>query len=267
MKVLLFGDSNTSGAFMHGKTWVDRFAEEMQARRDEPVEVVQKALHVERPGTVSYAETKLSEDRPDLVIVPASSYQFQAPLVWVRVERVFGKRAGDSFHKMERNLDSTTRHRGRVKERFTSTMRALAQTLIGGDPITSQEAVTQTYIDLMRVLSKPESIEVVFFPMPGRSKYARTRKAQERRAVFFSTLQAAAGQHRIAWADTLGAFAAIPNSVPLQTVDGLHYNERGHEIFYQSIIAAFDRAGVAVRDTSRTQRTQTHNTDPSEAVI
>ena len=103
--------------------------------------------------------------------------------------------------------------------------------------------MTQAYTDILRMLSQAESTEVVLFPYPGRGEHAKKGNAPQERRRFFDDLKAVAAQHRFGWADVEGAFDAVPESVPVM-VNDLHYNEHGHRLMYEALIAEFDRMGT-----------------------
>lgn len=226
MKILVFGNSDSSGQFVEGRTWTE-LAEAMLIERDMPDAAVNTVrFSAEAPSAVAYVEKKVTNVEPDAVVLPIGSFAFTAGFVWVRVGSLFGERAGRWYRRVEEGFDSRTRKGGRPRRMLNAAGRRVTRTIIGTKPLSTREAVTRSYLEVLRALSRHENLPVVIITYPGAGAHARSAKAIAARRLFFAELRAAADGYRYQWVDGPEVFASVAG--PVHGADSLHFNEAGH---------------------------------------
>ena len=238
MKVLALGNSDSRGDRITGRTWSDIARHDLGARLASPLVFENIPYSVIGPTAVAYAERKLAEAEPDVVVLPLGSYLFTAGFTWVRVQRLFGQRAGRWYRRIEERFDRETRERGSVGDGVNRFARVVLRRVVGTQPMATREQVVAAYGDLFRTLSRREEMSVVIVTYPGRGEHARSKRAIRERALFFPEVEALARRHHFGWVDGERAFAAAPPGEVIHRVDGLHFNDYGHELLGKAVVAA-----------------------------
>lgn len=241
MKVLVLGDSDSSGSFTGERTWTDGVREGLQAGQAGEVTLESITFSALPPTAASYAERKLHQLEPDLVIMPVGSFLFTAGFVWVRVRRLLGDRAGRWYRAMEERWDSQTRDRGHVRGALNRYSRTAVRLIVGTQPLSTREAITQSYRDIFRTIAKFENVHVLVFSYPGVGEHARKGKAPLARRRFFPDVRAAAESHHYAWLEGAEIFAGVDYSELTKFQDGLHFNQKGHQMIADAVLGAIAR--------------------------
>lgn len=232
MKILVLGDSDTSGRQIGGEPWPELLRSDLQAGRG-PVELVSVAFSPASPNAAAYCEKKVLEHKPDAVVLVIASFPFVAKFVWLRVEHLLGKRAGRWYKRIEDRFDSSTRGGGSVGKAANRTGRALVPRVLGRSSYASRAEVTKNYLETFRVLSRFEDTEVVLFGYPGISRAAGTTDATKQRKIFFAAVQAAAREHRFAWVDGIDLFTGHAREELM--ADDFHLNEFAHAMIANAV--------------------------------
>ncbi|MGH2608515.1 MAG: hypothetical protein ACRDHF_05445 [Tepidiformaceae bacterium] len=244
MKILVLGNSDTAGVFSGGKTWSAIVADGLAERRDEPVELHEIGFSVLGPTAAPYAERKVRELEPELVILPVGTFAFTIGFVWKRVERLFGKRAGRRYKRLEDRFDASTRGRGTLRDGINRAGRATVRRLLGTQPLGTQREVTDGYARVITALARFEDAQVVLVAHAARGKHHHRRGALARRAVFLADVERAAQAHHFTWVNGDEAYADQAD-VDVKTRDGFHQNEMGHRLLGEHIVATMFAAQMA----------------------
>lgn len=238
MKVLALGNSDSLGAHVTGPIWSEVARARLEAEMSEDVTFENIPYSVTGTTAVSYAERKIAEFEPDVVVLPVASYQFTAGFTWVRVQRLFGVRAGRWYRNLEERFEKQTRGRGSLGDGLNRIARATVRRLIGTQPMATRQQVTAAYDELIGALARHEDLGVVLVTYPGRGAHAQSREAKRERAIFFPEVEAMATRHRFGWVNGETAFdRAAPGDV-IHSVDRLHFNDYGHEVFGSAVADA-----------------------------
>jgi hypothetical protein len=241
VKVLVLGDSDSSGSFSGERTWTDGVRDGLQAERGDAVTLESIAFSALPPTAAPYAERKLRQLEPDLVIMPVGSFLFTAGFVWVRVRRLFGDRAGRWYRAMEEHWDKQTRDRGRLRSALNRHSRSAVRVVLGTQPLSTREAITDSYRDILGTIAQFENVQVLVMTYPGLGEHARKGKAPAARKRFFADVHAAAESHHYTWLEGAEIFAGVDYSELTQFHDGLHFNQKGQQMIAGAVLAAIAR--------------------------
>ena len=91
----------------------------LSAEAGVPVELEHTTFIPTGERAAGIALRRVKEHQPDVVVVPVAAYVFNAPFVWLRVQRIFGKRAGHWFRNIEQVVDSSTYEKGGLRSNPT----------------------------------------------------------------------------------------------------------------------------------------------------
>ena len=238
MNVLVFGNSDSTGAFIEGKVWTQIARDLLQHRFAAPVTVHDIRFSAESPTAAAFASKKVRELEPDVIVLMVGSFPFTAGFTWVKVRSLFGERAGQRYRAFEDSFDQKTRHGGRMRKAVNKLARRGIRRVIGTKPLSTREELTASYLEIFATLSQFEERKVVLMSFPGRGAHALSSKARAQRKLFFSELRKAAEARHFLWVSGVDAFAAVPADVPVHTLDGLHYNDRGHQVLAAALVGA-----------------------------
>ena len=244
MEILVLGDSDTSGRSTGGVSWPQLLQTSLGERFERPVRVHTKGLSAVPPDAWKYAEKCLAETKPDSVVLLVGTFGFTSKFVWLRVQQLFGKRAGRWYRRIEERFDSTTREASGEPRRVNRWSRSAVRKLIGGKSLSTREQVTANYRAIFRSLSKGEEPQVVILIYPGLGQHARTGKGPELRRQFLGDMRQAAHELRFQWVDLTPVFAAQEEPESLK-LDDLHFSAEGHALIATAV-------GAAVADPSAT---------------
>lgn len=242
MDILVFGDSDSEGRRAGGTPWPELLRAALDETGGGPVTIHSLAFSPVPSNSAEYAEKKVRQLAPDTVILVVASFPFVAKFVWLRVERLFGKRAGAWYKRIEDSFDSGTRGKGGGRDSVNRLARRVAPKVVGRSAYSSRKAVSANYRETFRALSRLEDVGVVLFGYPGMSEAASGRTATKERKIFFAEMKAAAAEHRFAWIDGVEIFSGHPREAVM--ADAFHFNPVGHAIIAAAVTEAVlgDRA-------------------------
>jgi hypothetical protein len=243
MKILVFGNSDSTGRFVAGETWTEMAQAALAKKRGTAVEVTTLPFSAEAPSAAAYVEKKTVGLCPDVVVLPVGSFAFTAGFGWVRVRALFGERAGQRYRQVEERFDARTRQGGRLRRTANIVARRVTRAVVGTKPLATREQVTQSYVEVLRTLARHENLPVIILTYPGRGAHARTKKAVAMRRQFFADVKAVADACRYQWVNGEELFASIAGAV--HTSDNLHMNEAGHARLAQVMVDAVMAQAVA----------------------
>lgn len=226
MDVLVLGDSDSGGTFNAGQSWPKLV--EASLPGGEPASVRSIAFSAVPAGAPAFAERKVLELKPDVVIVLVGAFGFTFGFVELRIQRIFGKRAASWSKRLESRFDAQTRRPGHKLYRLNKLGRRLARTVIGTEPLTTREQLTANFREVFRTLARLENTEVIAVTYPGIGQHAHRPRAEAERRRFFADLKAAAESHHYTWVSTEGLFIDLPDW-HAYALDELHFNAFGHE--------------------------------------
>ncbi len=247
MKILLLGNSDTQGIFVDGPTWAGVLREVLANDLGTEVTVTEVKFSAVSPAGPAYAERKVRELQPDLVVLPLGTFAFTVGFSWKRIERLFGERMGARYRRAEEAFDKRTRQAGDEPPRFNRAARKFVRRLIGTQPLTSQERLTANYGDVIRTISRIEDVDLLLVAYPAeRGKHVTVRHIEQRRAAFLGDVGREAQLRHFGLLDSGPLFAAAPADPPLMTTDGFHLQRAGHELLGRAVAeAVLQRRGTA----------------------
>ena len=144
MKLLILGNSDTSGLFTTGQTWSQLLVQGLRDRGID-VEFQESGFVVLSPASAAHAENKVRDFEPDLVILPVGTAMFTVGFVYKRVETFFGKRAARWYRRAEHGFDGKTRDRGSLRGRANAGARQAIRRMVGTQTMSTQAAVTDGF--------------------------------------------------------------------------------------------------------------------------
>ncbi|MEX2081319.1 MAG: hypothetical protein WEC33_06855 [Dehalococcoidia bacterium] len=227
MEILILGDSDSAGAMTGGVAWPELLGASLGGREQEPAGVRSINFSAVPAGAAAYAERKLAELRPDVVILVAGSFAFTFGFVELRIQRLFGRRVAAWAKRLEGRFDAVTRGPEEAPGRTNALGRKVVRWLIGTEPLTTREQLTRNYEEIFRAVARFEQTDVVVMTYPGIGEHARKGNAPRQRAIFFRDLGAAAEAHHFGWVSLSEVFDAQTDWQAVR-VDELHFSAGAH---------------------------------------
>ncbi len=237
MKMLVLGNSDTSGQFAAGETWVQILADGLGAGLGRPLEVRQVGFVLLSPASAAYAEREVGDFEPDLVILPVGTAMFTVGFVWKRVETLFGKRAARWFRRTEDRFDAGTRDRGRLRGGVNAAARKTLRRVIGTQPLSNRQQVREGFEAVLAALARTERAQVALIVAAPRGAHHHRPGAREHRRAFLRAVEAASAHHHFAWIETDGAYAGVSSDAEMKNADGLHQTPAGHRMLGEFVLA------------------------------
>lgn len=237
MKILVFGNSDTGRAVATGPTWPELVRRDLAASSGAPVELIDRRFFP-LPGSLAYAAKLIDEVHPDLVLLPLNEYTFWGVSVELQIRHRLGARAASTFKSAERRFDRITRGKAGVLGSGNRVARNLARRTVGVRSSATATEVTQTYIEILRLLARVEDIQVVIVsyplvPSPG----LRSERMRSARTQFLNRVRSAAHSHHMASVDgdELVRKAGLPASAASHP-DEIHVGEAVHPLYAAEIL-------------------------------
>lgn len=222
MKILVLGDSSSSGTLSDGPPWTEVMRDLLAEEFGESIEIEQKIFVATGEKAAGIAAIAVAEHEPDLVVLTVGNYVFTAPFVWLRVRRLFGRRVGYWFRDIEQSINSATYEKGRVRQRVNRALRAVAHRVIGAETITTREESARTLDETFQQLARAEDVQVVVVADPGIRKIFRDPRQEERRKFYNVDVKASAEARHFLFVDTTPAFVDKEDGTRFIQSDGLH---------------------------------------------
>ncbi|MGE0601128.1 MAG: SGNH/GDSL hydrolase family protein [Dehalococcoidia bacterium] len=233
MQILVLGDSDTSGAYTGGTSWPQILQQDLASELGTDVSVRSVGFSALPENAFEFAEKKVGEASPDVTVLVLGSFAFTSGFVWLRVQKLFGKRAGRWYRRWEERFDDATRDDGGRPRRANLSARWLVRHVIGTSTYSTREKVTENYRKVFRALSRFEDMDVVIFAYPGIGEHARKGKGPALRKKFFADLRSVADDYHFRWVDGAAAFAGL-DFAELR-LDDLHFTPFGHGILANAV--------------------------------
>ena len=237
MKILVLGNSDTSGKFRPGPTWTQMVADGLRERLDSGVELVNHPFTIIDASSAAYAERRVREAEPDLVLLPFGTMTFSVPFVWKRVERRLGKRAGQWYRKAEASFDRGVREKGRLRDTIYRAAKRAAHLALGAEPLSTRERVTEGMRALIDAVARVENTQVVLIAAVSRGPQHEKPGARERRRAFLEEVRRAAGDRHFVFLDSDDAFPAEMTDLDVKNRDGLHQTSEAHRLLADFVLA------------------------------
>lgn len=228
MKLLVLGNSDTSGMFTTGQTWTQMVAQGLRERGDD-VELRETGFVVLGPASAEHAERKVREFEPDLVLLPVGTAMFTVGFVWKRVETLFGKRAARWYKQAEDGFDGRTRAMGSVRDRANVVARKTLRRIVGTQTMSTEPAVTDGFRAVLDTLARIEATQVALIVIAPRGAHHHRPGAKERRRRFLDAVERAARDHHFTWIETDDAYAGV-SDLEMKNPDGMHQTPAGHRM-------------------------------------
>lgn len=242
MEVLVLGDSDSSGAFSDGVSWLQLLEGSLTGGEPSAVRLVR--FSPIPAGAAEFADGKVRELKPDVVIVLVGAYGFTFGFVELRVRRLLGQRAAKFSKRLESGFDARTKGRAGRPSRLNRLGRRIARAVIGTEPLTTREQLTANFKETFRTLARLEDTEVIAVTYPGIGHHANTGKVPQLRKAFFAELKEYAEAQHLTWVSLEGLFADLPDW-RTYAIDELHFNPFGHERVAEQVRLAL--AGIGAR--------------------
>jgi hypothetical protein len=235
MRILVLGNSDTGAEFSGGKPWTE-VARRAVASRGADASLTEIPFSALGAGAPEYAERKLRELEPDVVILPLGTFAFTVGFVWVRVRTLFGERVARRYKRLEDRFDRRTRRAGGIQSLLNRGARRAARAVIGAQPLTTREALTENYRRILRAMARVEDVDVVVvaYPIEVGRFVVKGDIAQERRR-FLAEVAAEAAAHRYALLDSDAVFAGAGGQIVPTTPDGFHLNGTAHRLLGEAL--------------------------------
>ncbi len=242
MKILVLGDSDTSGRFSGGITWPELLEANLNRAGHGSVSVSKVGLSVVGGSAHTYAEKKVREFDPDVVVLALGTFGFTAKMTWLRVQQLFGKRAGAWYRSAEENFDRRTRDSTGTISPLNGLARKAIRRALPGKTFSTREEVTERYREVFRSLGRFEDKQILVMRYPNTTVYPKRSKMPAERRRFVADMKAAAEKHHYEWIETESAFASA-DADGLKS-DSVHFNSDGHVLLAQAMEAAILGRGL-----------------------
>lgn len=226
VKVLVLGDSDSSGRHTGGQSWPELLGESLSRQGDGPAEVLSTTFSVLPETAPEFARKKVEATAPDAVVIVLGSWPFTASFVWLRLQQLFGKRVGRWYRGIEERFDARTRDEAGAPGRLNAFSRRVLRRVVGTKAFSTPEEVAQGYGRVFRTLATFEDARVVVIAYPGLGRHAREGNGPALRKRFFTDMRRIAGEHHFSWVDGGEAFAGV-SEADLK-LDDLHYTPLAH---------------------------------------
>lgn len=231
VRLLVLGNSDTQGRFVDGPTWSAVLRDTLRSDLDEAVELTETGFSAISAGAASFAERKVRELEPDVVVLPLGTFAFTVGFTWKRLERLFGRRIAQRYRRAEEAFDRRTREDGHEPRRVNRLARTAIRSALGTEPLISQATLRRNYADILRAIARIENVDVVLVAYPPeQGRHVTVRNVARRREEFLRDLTAEARSRHYGVVDTAPLFSSAPAGDALLTADGFHLQRHGHEL-------------------------------------
>lgn len=243
MKILVLGNSDTAGTLAGARTWPQVASDLLSAQGVAVTEINEIRFSAVGERAAEFAERKVREFEPDLVILPIGTFAYTVGFVWVQVRERFGVRAATLYRRLEGGFERHTGSGGGGSRTSTRSAinragRRLVRAVIGTRPLTTQEELTGSYRQILRAIARIETVEVLVVNYPGETGPLAKKKLStpDRRLRFLADIRKEAEAHHYRMLIADEAFAAHPEG-SLITPDGFHVSAAGHRVLGEAAAA------------------------------
>ena len=235
MLILILGDSDTEGSVTGGANWPSMVVDSLHSAGVGDIELSSRRFTAVPPNAAAYAERRVSELNPDIVILPVSAWGFTSEFVEYRVQKLLGRRAARWYKRLENRFDRATRDRRAAPAGANKAGRSLVRRVIGTAPQISAGELAEHYREVFRALARFEDTQVIAMMYPGLTVANLTPRVRRARASYAAAMREAAESHRFAW---LAADQIFPRDDGIRqfALDDLHFNEAGHRLIAEEML-------------------------------
>jgi len=225
--ILFLGRSYMSGYGLKGPelAWPHLITKRLIERTGVAITPELRRLNIDGDPT-AYLESVFAEVRADIIVTSLTSYDYATARIQQRLNERLGKRVGDLARAIEKRTlpaDNTKEpgvlHRG---------LKRVGRRWIGVAPQRSREDVMLANERMFRCIARQEQAAAVMsYIWPGVSLTSQNPGYAEAARIFREKTKARTDALHFHWADV-----NVDNSqAPYRLSDGVHINERGHEIY------------------------------------
>lgn len=234
--ILVLGDSDSAGVMSGGVPWPAVLLDRLKSDEIEGVSLESVGFSAVPGNAAAFAQRRLEQYKPDLVILPVGAWGFTSGLVVYRVRRLFGDRVARWYKRLEDRFDHATRKQGTPPAGANRAGREIVRRLIGTAPQITAEELAEHYEEVFRMLARFEDTRVLAMMYPGITRDALPPKVLAVRGRFCARMRQAAERHRFGWLDPDDIF---PPGVPVRSfaADDLHFNAEGHRLIAEAMFA------------------------------
>lgn len=238
VRILIYGHSDTFGVALPDRSaaWPNLAQAELPALLERPVTVRQRPFLPIRAGAGQRAEEILREDPPDVVVFATNPYGFAVTTVANRLRGRLGETNARRYIRLERRINRWTRAMP-MGGRVNNVGRRLARKVIGTAPESSFEDVMLAHNEVLRVLARQESMEVIVMGGNRLSGWIQREKPQLSRQVetLRETLETFCREHHFQWFNTETALLGGQRERSFLP-DGVHRNAEAHRHFANLVL-------------------------------
>lgn len=250
LSIVVFGQSNATGEHLADPqdAWPRLVAAELGERLGRAVKVEIRPIYVHSPGAERYLERELERWKPDVVLFGASSFAFAQRMVGLSIRRRWGDRPADLYQKLERRVDSRTRH-SQAGSRANRLARKALVKVLGAVPAASYTTVLEGTETVLRRLAREEDVSVAIFQM---NTIVSGRERSDDRVVleqFDRDVRALSERYHFPLIDSRPAIAGAPDQASMLFADRLHYTPRAHRIVADVVLEAFEDGTIEAGGT------------------
>lgn len=239
MKVLVLGNSDTAGLFSSGETWTRVLGQPLTASRPGIATLTEIPFAPIGAGAPAFAERKLRELEPDVVILPVGTFAFTVGFVWVRVQSLLGARAGRWFRRTEEAFDRRTRTPGMKSVGLNRFGRRAARFIFGARAMSTPGSLAESYGNILRALARTENVRVLVMVYPPESGPSLVKgDLTAKRARFLAAIEDEAMAHHFHLIRAECVFSSAADGQPTTTPDGFHLNAQGHRLLGTALAEA-----------------------------
>ncbi|HET7738454.1 MAG TPA: hypothetical protein VFK32_07760 [Tepidiformaceae bacterium] len=230
--VLIFGRSILEGVGLTDvrKAGPHVLQERLTAATGRPVRVEIRRLNPDGRDASGYVSRILLDLDPDVAVIGVGAYDFGVGRVVNRLSELFGIRIARAASRVEaktRAFQKTSR-----PGFLNRTARRIMTRFIGQAPMRTKAEAEFTLESVFRALSRNEGLDVIAYDTSGGgSRLINERNPAYGQLVssFVADWEARARHRHFTW---LGA-AHLPDEA--WATDGVHFTERGHEIWVEHL--------------------------------
>lgn len=233
---LVLGHSGTRGEGLDGAPPWPVLLEQLLAKAGDDVRITAVDVFPNGPKAADYALRRVAEFEPDAVLLSLNAYPCAVPVVSERVRTRFGARIQRLYARAEAAWQRRT-SRKRAPAVIERAVRAVAQRLVGAEPMVTVAATAETYsliLERLTALEGPRPVviaEVPFSAVLRRTHPGATPRVRKLQAL----VRPVADARHIDWID-LGEELAGAADGDLWQTDGVHLSANGN-VLYADVLA------------------------------
>ncbi len=255
VRILIYGHSDTFGVALADRSlaWPNLVQAELPALIDRRVTVTQRPFLPIRAGAGERAEAILRENPADVVIFATNAYGFAVTTVANRVKGRLGEKNAKRYQKLERRINKWTASIP-MGNRINNTGRRWARKVVGTAPDSSYADVVKAHDEVLRVLARQESLEVVV--MGGNKLSTWIQKEKPSLIVQVEAMREMVEEfcreHHFAWFNTEEAL--LPGNRERSFLpDGAHRNPEAHRHFANLVLPVMQRCALRAMEGAGTE--------------